>query len=390
MKRKPWKRDRRIVEEFFEKARKLETSSPPKKHHLVPEFYLRRWANENDRVRVTNIDDRHSYVVNVEKAARETDFYSLDDPEANPKDLPGLTHEQLLSVAEGWGQDWIRKALDLPHLTPPWDGIDEQITANFAWFLALTATRGRTYRQFDQQSSIGMFRAWVGAHDDDMLRTRLVDHGVEPTAEAMDEHRRFRDRIASGELAITVPRAKSVARSGITARDMVPVLLDRRWAIVRTTPMLPTCDEPSVAIGGPGARRDTTAGLVLAAVVIVPLAPDALLAMFHNDIGDDLLQSDMTLQRDETLEIAREIIANSNRSAFEHPTQNVTTVLRVPPRPPNINMPRTPTTRDGQPAQLISASTPTRFTSVDAPPWPVERWWRHAFRYREVPPPRPT
>jgi hypothetical protein len=42
----------------------------------VPAFYLRHWADDG-KLRVTDIDRRHSYVTTSEKAARETDFHSL-------------------------------------------------------------------------------------------------------------------------------------------------------------------------------------------------------------------------------------------------------------------------------------------------------------------------
>ena len=117
------------VRALFDAARQLELDSP-RKHHLVPEFYLRRWANEDDRIRVTEVEDHHSYVTNVNKAARETDFYNLRDKKVSPADLPPLLPEALLGVAEGWGQEWITSALALPPGMMPQLELDPQMTAS--------------------------------------------------------------------------------------------------------------------------------------------------------------------------------------------------------------------------------------------------------------------
>jgi hypothetical protein len=299
-----------------------------------------------------------------------------------------------LSVVETWGQRWITEALALPPGALPQLEIDPQLTVNFCWFLSLTVTRGRSFRLEDAAMSVGMYRAWLGAHTDDGIRARLREEGLEPTDDVVAEHRAFLDGVVDGSIEVQVPRAKSVARAGQLAKDIGEFFFERTWAIVRTPPILPTCDEPVVTIGGPGAPRDVRAGLGIAGLVVLPLAPGALLAMFDEDVADYAFATGaLELTRHETLEISREVIANATRWAFEHPKRRLTERLRVPRLPPSVTLEeRSATTRKGQPAELIRMARVTRWAGhlAETPPWPVDRWWDSGFRYPQFGPPPPT
>ena len=53
----------------------------PRRHHLVPRFYIDRWAVDG-RVRVVDLlRGRNAYEVSPVQAALETDFYRLDEPD---------------------------------------------------------------------------------------------------------------------------------------------------------------------------------------------------------------------------------------------------------------------------------------------------------------------
>lgn len=85
--------------DLLEQARKNESGTPPRKHHLVPASYLRRWA-EGGVIRVTDLDDNNSYLCAPEKAARETDFYRIDHPDIPRDEVPPLVFETLLGHLE--------------------------------------------------------------------------------------------------------------------------------------------------------------------------------------------------------------------------------------------------------------------------------------------------
>ena len=126
----------REVTRIFEKARKSQSGTPPRKQHVVPAFYLRHWADDG-KLRVTDIDRRHSYVTTSEKAARETDFYSLADEQLDEADVPPLLMETILSEVEGAAADVTERLIA--------DGIDaltDDHRLHFATFLAFQSGRG--------------------------------------------------------------------------------------------------------------------------------------------------------------------------------------------------------------------------------------------------------
>src|SRR5687768_9881753 len=100
--RKKKKRAQGKTDEEQELNRMLDRAhkSVARKHHLVPEFYLSRWAAEG-QLRVTEATSRHTYLTTPSKAAIETDFYRIDAEEVNPKEVPPLLFETLLSDIEG-------------------------------------------------------------------------------------------------------------------------------------------------------------------------------------------------------------------------------------------------------------------------------------------------
>lgn len=101
---------------LMEQARRNEYSGP-KKHHLVPSSYLRRWEVAG-KLRVTDVEAKRSHTTAAAKAARETDFYRLEADGLDPELVPPLLFETLLSQVEGWGKRIIDELVsDTPTLT---------------------------------------------------------------------------------------------------------------------------------------------------------------------------------------------------------------------------------------------------------------------------------
>ena len=80
----------------------------PRRHHLVPRFYLERWAGDG-RVRVVDlVRGRNAYELSPAQAALETDFYRLD--ELSPSDFQMfdeyLTDDDAVAIVE-WGNKFL-------------------------------------------------------------------------------------------------------------------------------------------------------------------------------------------------------------------------------------------------------------------------------------------
>jgi hypothetical protein len=174
---------------------------------------------------------------------------------------------------------------------------------------------------------------------------------------------------------VTPQKASIIGLSGEIATVIGEHLIGRRWALYRAPLPLVTSDEPVVVVGGPGMSRREQVGIVAAGVVMFPLAPDTLLAMFHPllDFDMDALCPELTFT--EVTECNREIAANSTRWIFEHPGTHYAESLTLPIRPPSSRIEVFANNENR--SRLLRSYRNARWAFVeDPPPWPVARWWR--------------
>ena len=142
-----------------------------------------------------------------------------------------------------------------------------------------------------------------------------------------------------------------------------------KWAIFRTEAPLLTSDEPVVLIGAPGTDRSEKPGLLTTAVVVFPLSPDRLLALFN-----PLLMSPprypFVLNDSEVTQINAELMATAEKEVYERPSDWIAADISVPPRgegKPLVDSDGTVVTRYRK---------PTRWASITEPPAPpVPRWF---------------
>lgn len=363
---------KRIPPEFrhlLEQARRNAGEAEPRKHHLVPASYLQRWAEES-KVRVTVVDEHRSYLSSPEKAARETDFYRIEHPSVDADQVPPLLFETMLSRVEGNAKTVID---DLIKYRDP-GALDPESLALFAWHLALTITRGKAFRAEQQELLADFYRLQYAKITDDGIAARLREHDIDPTLEKIAWHREFLDDLQSGEVLVQKPDAAVIASSGETAAILGEHLFQRDWVIYEAPPILVTCDEPVIIVGGPGSPRSERGGVQSAGVVMYPLDPSNLLVLFHAEmrpIGPP------ALDHVETAEINREILAGASRWAFERPSRAIAKGLRVPPAPEKPFMREGPFSKnDSSGSEVYRYFKPTRWQDKSwMPPWPVRRWW---------------
>jgi hypothetical protein len=354
---------------LLEQARRNAEGAEPRKHHLVPASYLHRWAEES-KVRVTVVDEHRSYLSSPEKAARETDFYRIEHPDVDAEQVPPLLFETMLSQIEGNAKTVIDELIKYRDARV----LDPESLALFAWHLALTITRGKAFRAEQQEMLTDFYRLQYAKITDDGIKARLRKHGLDPTSENIALHREFLDDLQSGEVLVQKPDAAVIASSGQMAAILGEHLFQRSWMIYEAPPILVTCDEPVITVGGPGSPRSERGGVESAGVVMYPLDPSNLLVLFHTEMRP---MGPPALNHVETAEINREILAGASRWAFERPSRNIAKGLRVPPPPEKPFMREGPFPKDdGAESEVYRFFKPTRWRD-DAwtPPWPVMRWW---------------
>ena len=82
------------------------------------------------------------------RAARETDFYSLESPDLDPYQVPPLLFETLLSKVQAWGKEFIDAAVADPGFV-----IDDELRARFSRYMGFQYVRGRSARWFAEAAA---------------------------------------------------------------------------------------------------------------------------------------------------------------------------------------------------------------------------------------------
>lgn len=341
--------------------------SRQRKHHLVPRSYLERWADDRT-IRVTRVDDRYSYRATPANAARETDYYRIEADHVDPAEIPPLIFETMLGSAEGYG----KRAIDELLVKHP-SQIDPKLMMGFVWFLAFQLTRGEAFRRQQRQAATDFFRMDTKDLTDQQLATRL---GRDLTEAELAEIRDFVDQVQAGKIIAQPQTTMILGNAAATASQLCRHIMFREWYVMRTPNVLVTCDEPVVALGGPDHDRAERAGVESAAIILYPLAPHALLALFRQ--GTQVEPPLVELDHAETAEVNREIIANASRWAFERGSRRATLALTVPPLPAAATVMEGPLPGIGPPGQTVyRVCRPTRWANAEhVPPLPVARWWQ--------------
>jgi hypothetical protein len=360
---------REALEALLEEARLSgESQSAQRRHHLVPAFYLRRWADEG-KLRVTNVNARKSWITTPRRAATETDYYRIESPEIDPVEIPPLLFETALGKVEEWGADFIDAAIADRHAVLR----DDEQRMLFSTYLAFQFVRGRNFREFYQAAMNDHFKLTYGGMTDAGIRRFLRDRGREPTEAAIAEMRAVLDQINSGAATVGPQKADVIGTSGQMVEEVAGRLFARQWRIYSLPPILVTSDEPVVPIPGPPHPRSERGGVADAGVVVFPLTPGLLLAAFDGVTA--WAGSYDQLSRVDIIDLNREIAATASIYAFERPGRAVVNAFKLPPRPAAVAM--SDPMPVGAPSEFIIRShRPSRWsTETHPPPWPVERWF---------------
>jgi len=179
-----------------------------RRHHVVPRFLLRRFANDRGEIFVADHAKREGFITSIENAAIETDFYGID-VEGEDEDH----FERRLADIES------AAALSLPRLLSA-DHDDEDRDNVFA-FIAIQATRGPVFR--DRLAAFERMRAetrrQIAAEDHEAIARFLrSEGGNEPTT--VDVNAFASDLLRAG-LAVDIPREYSVVSALIAASDLL-------------------------------------------------------------------------------------------------------------------------------------------------------------------------
>ena len=311
------------------------------RHHIVPQFYLRRFANESDQVALVDRDTPSRVHRNhVRRACSEVGFYrietnSLEREEDRASHDPEIV-EQIFGQFETAAAPAIHKILagqrDLSK-------VDQFHLINF---IALQTVRGARWREdFNAVATHAMRRYVAETLTDKEIRGWLVDERRRSRNVDIATYRR--ELLSDGprleapsEVMIQEGFKMALSDVGGIAEQLVDRMCDWDFIEPRTTAVL-TSDEP-VCWWAPG---DEPFGYGNAKIVWLPLSRGVVLQMrqageSNESLGLPALDS-IEGHNELALIVNREVASQAQRWIVHHPDDRPLDDLEILPRTQWVN-----------------------------------------------------
>lgn len=178
--------------------------SEPKRHHVVPDFYLQRFARNGRLVVVDRSNPHRRYTAAVSNAAVEKYFYALPT-----EDGWDMTVEKTLSQLEAVASEDISKLLSGRSTTLP------AFRTRLSFFMAVQVARGRTLRQAMVTFYKDVFRKTAQLATPEIIQAEMKRQGTPVTIEEATEIS------ALGRNPALTVEFQKVGRKGLPADSLV-------------------------------------------------------------------------------------------------------------------------------------------------------------------------
>lgn len=284
------------------------TEMKGQRHHLVPQFHLRRFGDSQRQLAVIHRGDGDLIYRSVRQSASAMDFYAFQTSEGSTS----YELEQALSQIESAAALVIERLIDKPDVNP-----SEGDRVALATFLAFQVARGTQFRaQFNQIVDWWAKFTWANTpRDPERLKKILSERGVTPTDEKVAE---LMEGLEHPERFEVEADESALLRASMeTAVEMGPYLIPREWNILRCDePLFVTSDQPVTLWSKPRENSFYGAGIATADEVRFPLDPSHFLVLtppglagLHAEIGSEWAP-----------ELNRLTIASAHEWVFAHPS----------------------------------------------------------------------
>ena len=222
---------------------RLMAPTPAKRHHHVPAFYLRGFADERDTITTVRLGGAEPFTTKVQNTAAENGFYAVPGHQEGPD-----VFERLLSSVEGDAAAVFRK---LEAGTWP---LEVEDRATLTSFIALQVTRGPEQRRNMQQMKARLAQIEVSIVGKDGLKDWAKKRsGVEldDTAAKLVWEQAMRPEGPP----VKVSALDHIQQMAELVEALVPYIAGRPWTLVSfDSRSLITSDTPVVLI--PYAEQD--------------------------------------------------------------------------------------------------------------------------------------
>ena len=268
-----------------------------KRHHQVPQFYLRGFANDDDQVTVVRLGATpRSFTTAVKNVAVESHFYDVDW-------LGGERRGELeafLGRVEDAAAESLQTVLSGRSPSP----VDRY---NLSVWIVLQYIRGRGGRGDSIELQKLLTRAQIAVQGRDDFITRMRELGAEDPDQDWDR------MIVAGEIPDPPTARFQHARTMLSlAAKIAPIYTGAHWFLVRfRRQKLLTSDEPVCLWQEPTTDPGLGIGLVTADIVSIPLSRDTLLS-----IAPQIQDGELSWEAPSTL-LGRGTVGNTWRCAGE-------------------------------------------------------------------------
>jgi len=278
----------------------------PRRHHYIPQFYLRRFADQQGHVRMIRRSTGKSVKSSVTNAAVTTGFYDVEAETGLPRD----SFEAALGDVEGEAAQALKRVDE--RTWPPSD----YDRATVAMFMGLQMVRTPEHRFMFEEMADVQLKSNLTVITRDEVADILVKAGEDPSEENIDEHlaairqtdeytltmgQGFMWGVLLGDVA---PRLAMVLSEGY---DWHLMESDRRVLATSDHPVLPWKSQPERFLG---------MGVVNADAIVLPIDSKKLLLLTSERHGVSLR---FPLSRAQARETNGYLVAHSNEWVFHDP-----------------------------------------------------------------------
>lgn len=232
-----------------------------KRHHTVPQFYLRGFAAEDQKIATVRLPGERRFVQSVRKAAAEVRFYSVEGHEDGPD-----VFEKLLSELEGQAARIFEVIMD-----GVWP-LDPESRMTLALFIAVQAVRGPEQRRNMEHVAAQITRLEIGYGGRDGVKGWFErNRGVSLTDEQAETL--WDQATQLGGPPIHLAPIAHIQQIAEVSDALLPYVSGRPWTLVRFDQRsLITCDTPVGIVPHPDEDPWAGAGFMTAWGITYPLS----------------------------------------------------------------------------------------------------------------------
>lgn len=298
---------------------------PTRRQHVVPRWYLERFADQNHVLGVHDRVAQRRYKASTAKVGVVNNFYDVDHPEL---DVDAV--EKLLSMIEYDAAHAVRRLAQLGA-----DALTSQERSAIATFMSAQQLRGLDTRAVGDQITDGLAKAGlIGMSDSDLRAAMEADLGRSPTDDELATHRALLDnidgysvRLPGSHVRFMLEHLEGLARV---------FMFGYRWYVAYAESRSIFTSDAPIGLWADG----RPVGAMTAEEILVPLDPSHVLVLQSREFSDidsdpEALRAGPTVDANADLigRVLNTVGLRSERWILMHPRHRLYERGAIPPPP---------------------------------------------------------